>query len=148
MQFTLDQNPKNYGIHAYAQGEITITIPRTLDEDSPLEIPDNITRLHIPVRRENLTRSLVLMPDRLIRDWPPQNFSELSAEHFATLSELDIEIMLFGSGATTRWPALPLLAPLIDQGIGVEVMDTGAACRTYNILMSDQRKFAAAFLMI
>ncbi len=148
MQFTIDRNLQNYGIHAYTRGEITITVPQVLDENTVAESADNISRLQVPVRRETLARSLVLMPQRLIRDWPPQSFAELNCEHFALLSELDIEIVLFGSGTTIRWPTLPLLAPLIDKGIGIEVMDTGAACRTYNILMSDQRKFAAALLMI
>jgi len=148
MQFTIDRNLQNYGIHAYTHGEITITIPQVLDEDAVAEPADNIRRLQIPVRRETLTRSVVLMPSQIIRDWPPQSFAELDREHFALLSELDIEIVLFGSGGTIRWPSLALLAPLIDKGIGLEVMDTGAACRTYNILMSDQRKFAAALLMV
>ncbi len=149
MQITLDRNTRYYGIHSYAKGEITITIPRALEEARPAtQGGDNVERLLPPLRRETLHRSLILMPERLIQDWPPQSFTELNKAHFDVLAEQDVELILFGSGATLRWPHHDLLSSLMQRGIGIEVMDTGAACRTYNILMSDQRRFAAALLMI
>lgn len=148
MQITLDRNTRYYGIHSYARGEITITIPRSLENDSLPQAGDNVERLLPPLRRETLRRSLILMPERLIQDWPPQSFSELNKAHFDILAEQDVELILFGSGARLRWPSHDLLSSLAERGIGIEVMDTGAACRTYNILMSDQRRVAAALLMI
>ncbi len=148
MQFTLERNADSYGIHSYGQGEITITIPRALDQDRPPPQGDNVERLQPSVRRETLRRSMILMPQRLIQDWPPQSFEQLNRSHFEVLAEQDVELILFGSGAQLRWPAPDLLTTLMERGIGVEVMDTGAACRTYNILMSDRRRFAAALLMI
>ena len=147
MHFTLERDPTCYGIHAYDRGEITITIPRTLDAQHPQAHADKVTPLQPPVRRETRHRSLVLMPQRLF-DWPPQRFEDLTRAHFDILAEQDVELILFGSGARLRWPAHDLLVSLVERGIGIEVMDTGAACRTYNILMSDRRRFAAAFLMI
>ena len=148
MQITLDRNTRYYGIHSYGKGEITITIPRVLEEATPLQEGGNVERLLPPLRRETLRRSLILMPERLIEDWPPQSFAELNKAHFDVLAEQDVELILFGSGARLCWPPHDLLASLVERGIGIEVMDTGAACRTYNILMSDQRRFAAALLMI
>ena len=148
MQFTLERNADSYGIHAYGRGEITITIPRALDHDCPPPAADNVERLQPTIRRETLRRSMILMPQHLIQDWPPQRFEELDKSHFDILAEQDVELVLFGSGARLRWPAHEMFSALTARGIGVEVMDTGAACRTYNILMSDRRRFAAALLMI
>lgn len=148
MEFHREQDIHHYGIHSYARGEITVTIPRALEPDLQPVTGENVEQLHLPIRRETLRRSLVIMPGTLIRDWEPQTFDSLARDHFTTLAELDIELILFGSGAALRWPGADLLAPLADKGIGIEVMDTGAACRTYNILQADQRRFAAALLMI
>ncbi|HFD92562.1 MAG TPA: hypothetical protein ENJ22_04675 [Gammaproteobacteria bacterium] len=147
MQFTLDRNSDSYGIHAYAAGEITITIPRSLDQARPRE-DEKVAPLQPPVRRETLHHSLILMPQRLIQDWPPRSFEDLGKAHFDILAELDVEMIVLGTGARLRWPAHDMLSALRDKGMGIEVMDTGAACRTYNILMADRRRFAAALLMI
>jgi len=174
MLFNLEQNIQSYGIHSYSRGEITITVPSALDGElttcappgrvytlgqgtgapegtltpEGIENADNIEQLHLPIRRETLYQSLILMPAQLIRNWAPQSFEDLSKDHFEILADYDLELILFGSGSTLRWPDPVLLSPIIDKGLGLEVMDTGAACRTYNILMTDQRRFAAALLMI
>ncbi len=148
MQFHREQDIQHYGIYAYGKGEITVTIPRALEPDPPPIHEENVEQLHVPIRRETLRRSLIIMPDELIRDWEPQSFEMLRQTHFAMLADLDLELILFGSGNTLRWPDNALLTPLIEKGVGLEVMDTGAACRTYNILQADQRRFAAALLMI
>jgi uncharacterized protein len=92
--------------------------------------------------------SLVVLPDRLIPDWPPQRFEALAPEHFRALAGLGCEVVLVGTGRRQRFPRAELLAPLAAAGIGWEIMDTGAACRTYNILMGEGRQVAAALLMI
>ena len=66
--------------------------------------------------------------------------------HFARLAELRPELVLFGSGARLRFPAPALLKPLIDARIGIETMDTAAACRTYNVLLAEGRSVVAALL--
>ena len=123
MKLSLDGGSATYKILAYAPGQVV-------------------------VNEETFTRSLVVMPEHLIRDWPPQEFAAIAAPHFSQLAELRPEILLLGTGARLRFPAPALLAPLYDAGVGVEVMDTGAACRTYNILMAEGRAVAAALLMI
>ena len=69
-------------------------------------------------------------------------------QHFVSIVDLRPEIVLFGSGAKLRFPDITLLQPLVDAGIGLEVMDTGAACRTFNVLLSEGRSVAGAMLMI
>ena len=157
MKINHEKNIQNYGIHSYSRGKITITVPNALDDGvftcgpegtEGIANADNIEQLHFPVRKETLYQSLILMPDQLIKDWAPQSFEDLSRDHFEILASYDLELILFGSGSTLRWPDPALFSPVIDKGLGLEVMDTGAACRTYNILMADQRRFAAALLMI
>lgn len=102
----------------------------------------------INVSDELFTRSFIVAPDRLIPDWPPQRFEELTAEHLEAALALEPEILIVGTGATQRFLAGELLAKVSAKGIGVEMMDTAAACRTYNILLSEDRKVVAALLMI
>jgi uncharacterized protein len=88
------------------------------------------------------------MPQRLVRDWPPQRIEQATLADFRAIAALEPEIVLLGSGRGLRFPPAALLAPLYERGIGVEVMDTGAACRTYNILVTEGRIAAAALIMI
>jgi uncharacterized protein len=95
-----------------------------------------------------LTRSFVLAADALIEDWPPQRFEELNFSHLEAALALKPEILLIGTGAIQRFLAGEILAELNRYGMGVEVMDTAAACRTYNVLLSEDRRVVAALLMI
>jgi uncharacterized protein len=102
---------------------------------------------YVMVNHERHTRSLVVLPDRLLTDWAASTFDALEAGHFAPLAELALEIVLLGTGAQLRFPAPEILRPLIDAGVGVEVMDVQAACRTFNILVAEDRKVGAALLI-
>lgn len=93
-------------------------------------------------------QSLIVLADRIIADWPPQAWSELRAEHINQIVALRPEIVLIGTGESRRQPPPAVLAPLLAGGLGWEVMDTGAACRTYNILLGEGRRVAAGLLMI
>jgi uncharacterized protein len=92
--------------------------------------------------------SLLLTPEQIVADWPPQSFAELAAGHFDPVVALKPEVVVLGTGARLQFPSPAILAPLSRAGVGVEVMDTAAACRTYNILASDGRNVVAALLMI
>jgi uncharacterized protein len=89
--------------------------------------------------------SLVVMPERM-EAWPVAGFDALAEEHFAFLAGLGPEVVLLGTGSRLRFPHPRLAAPLARARIGYEVMDLQAACRTYNILMAEQRNVAAALL--
>jgi len=102
----------------------------------------------IIVNQDSYTRSLIVLPGQVIADWPPQAFEELAVAHLTALVPLRPELVILGTGQRQRFPRAELLAPLAEAGIGWEVMDTGAACRTYNILMGEGRNVAAALLMI
>jgi len=93
------------------------------------------------------TGSILVLPDGPVIPWPVSSFGQLSAEHFAMLSDAAPEVVVFGSGEKLRFPHPRLTAALTAQRIGVETMDFKAACRTYNILMAEGRKVAAALLI-
>ena len=99
------------------------------------------------VNGARLTASCVVSPQQLIRDWPPQCLAELAPEHIVQLAALEPELVLLGVGARLRFPPPELLRPLLERSIGVEVMDTAAACRTYNLLKGDGRRVVAALMM-
>ena len=102
---------------------------------------------YVEVNRKRHFASLVVSGERVVTDWPAASLEALSADHLAAIAELKPEIVLLGTGSTFRFPEPQLLAPLQKAGIGVEVMDTPAACRTYNILLGEGRDVVAALIV-
>jgi uncharacterized protein len=102
---------------------------------------------HVMINARRYDRSLIVLPDRLLTDWPAADFESLTADHFLPLLDLGREVVLLGTGNLLRFPRPEILRPLLEARVGVEVMDVRAACRTYNILMSEDRKVAAALLL-
>ena len=100
---------------------------------------------YVMVNGERRSSSVVVLPDR-IEPWPAKTFDQLSVEDFAFLRTLNAEIVLLGTGPRQRFPHPRLTDALARAGIGLEVMDLQAACRTYNILVAEERKVAAALL--
>lgn len=101
---------------------------------------------YVMVNRLRYARSLVVLRERIVTDWQPAGFDQLTAGDFAQLAALEPEIVLLGTGSRLRFPRPELTRALIDARIGIEVMDVQAACRTYNILAAEERKVAAALL--
>jgi|SRR6185295_8387272 len=89
--------------------------------------------------------SVVVLPERVLA-WEGHSFAALKSDDFGFLATLQAEIVLLGTGARQRFPHPRLSAPLAQARIGLEVMDLQAACRTYNILVAEERKVAAALL--
>jgi uncharacterized protein len=102
---------------------------------------------YVEVNGKRYASSLVVSGERLIVDWPATSVDVLTADHLAAILELKPEIVIIGSGSTFRFPEPARLAPLHQARIGVEVMDTAAACRTYNILLGEGRNVVAALII-
>jgi len=100
----------------------------------------------IEVNGHKYTGSLVISSERGCSTWSVGQFEALNAEYFHELMQFKPELIVFGSGHTLRFPKPIWLAGLMQRGIGVETMDTPAACRTYNILASEGRRVLAALL--
>ena len=102
----------------------------------------------VRVNEQEFRRSLIVTPERLVSDWPPQTFGDLVEAHFEVIVSLEPEVVLLGTGSRQRFPRPPLIRSLLARGVGVEIMDTAAACRTYNIIMLEGRRVAAALLLL
>ena len=100
---------------------------------------------YVMVNGERRASSVVVLADR-IEDWSVAGFDALTTEDFQFLKALEVEIVLLGTGPRQRFPHARLTAALAQAGIGLEVMDVHAACRTFNILVAEERKVAAALL--
>ena len=98
------------------------------------------------VNNQTYTHSLVVPWQGDVTAWPVPDFDHLEAAHFELLAGLKPQLVIFGSGARLRFPPPRLLAGLMKARIGVETMDTAAACRTYNVLMAEGRAVVAALL--
>ena len=94
------------------------------------------------------TVDLIVTPEHVVSPWDTQSVADLTAAHFESVRDYAPEIVLLGTGRRQAFPPARLMADLSRGGIGLEVMDTAAACRTFNVLMSEDRRVAAALMMI
>ena len=78
----------------------------------------------VTINDHHIRQSVIVIPDRLITDWPPQHFDELASSHFQALVELNLEIVLLGTGKHQQFPSPRLTHPLLSRGVGLEIMDT------------------------
>jgi len=122
MQITEDINSSKYQIKAYTRGEIT-------------------------VNNGKYRKSLIITPTTLWTEWPPATISDLAAVHLEPLIQLNPDIILLGTGNYFVMPPHSLLAPIYQAGLTIDPMDTGAACRTFVALSSENRNVAAALLI-
>lgn len=101
----------------------------------------------IQINDSIFTHSLIVSPNHLIDNWPPQSTNELTPESFTIITTLKPTILLIGTGSKLVFISVALYGELINQGIGVEIMDTSAACRTFNALSAENRNVVAALLL-
>ncbi len=92
-------------------------------------------------------RSSVIVTADQVLPWDVDDPQALTQAVFTSLARLPVEILLLGTGPSLSFPHPQLTQPVRDAAIGLEVMDTAAACRTYNILLSEDRRVAAALLI-
>ena len=93
------------------------------------------------------TSSIILSPYKLITDWKPKSLEDLKPEYFQIVLSLKPEVVILGTGKKLIFPDKKKLASLLQKRIGIESMDTGAACRTYTALISEGRKIVAALII-
>jgi uncharacterized protein len=122
MKFSEDKFDQGYHITAYERGVIMVS-------GSPK------------------TSSFIISLEQLIEEWAPSHIDQLRTQHIEQLLELEPELVLIGTGESLKFPAMEHYASLIQRNIGVEIMDSAAACRTYNILLSEGRKVVAGIIL-
>lgn len=130
MKISLEQSAGIYTLHSYHDNTIVVLPPNAAPNDDE-------ALLHI-------TGSCLLSANGINDQWPPQCLADMTSEHLEPVSQLSPEVLLLGSGNTMQFPSSEQLAALVRLGIGYEVMDTAAACRTYNVLVAEGRKVVAA----
>jgi uncharacterized protein len=122
MKFSLADPNDGYTIHAYSNTELVVGELR-------------------------FTSSIIILPDRIISDWPIRAMEQLQTSDFEALLELKPDLVLLGTGERQLFPSQDGYRCLTGAGIGLEIMNTPAACRTYNILVGEGRRVAAALIL-
>jgi uncharacterized protein len=122
MKFSLDQSNETLVIRGYGPGEVMVG-PHTYRQ------------------------SLLVTPTGVVPDWAPQAVAQITAEHLSGILGYAPELLVLGTGERQTFPEPSLFAELMAAGVGFEVMDTAAACRTYNILLGEGRRVVAALLL-
>ncbi|MBU3597606.1 Mth938-like domain-containing protein [Polynucleobacter bastaniensis] len=102
---------------------------------------------YVEINKAPYTHAVLLSSDGAISNWPVQTFDDLEDGHFVKIVDLKPELVLIGTGQRQRFPKLELLKTLIQAKVGYEIMDSQAACRTYNILVSEGRKVVLALVL-
>lgn len=101
----------------------------------------------VQINDDIFSHSVIVAPDRLIADWPPQTLAELKEQDLQLILEFEPEVVILGTGSAQQFPARAILQHILKAGIGIEVMESGAACRTYNVLMAEDRRVVAALFL-
>jgi uncharacterized protein len=122
MKFSEDNPGEGFVITAYGSGSVSIA-------------------------GKDYVSSLIVNADHLIDNWSATNIDSLCEEHIAAIIELEPELVLLGTGQRLVFPPVQVYASLIQRNIGIEIMNTPAACRTYNVLMSERRKVTAGLII-
>ncbi|MFV8833751.1 Mth938-like domain-containing protein [Aquisalimonas sp.] len=102
----------------------------------------------ITVNETEVTSTLLLTPEQLHDGWGPADVGELGNDHMDAITAMAPELLLIGTGRRQQFPDRRLMARTIQAGLGIEVMTTEAACRTYNVLAAEGRQVAAVLFMI
>lgn len=102
---------------------------------------------YVSVNHQHFEQAIVVTPEQVFLDWPAQRFETLAEADFSYFLALHPDVLLLGTGRQHRFAHPKLYRVLTDAGVGVEFMDTPAACRTYNILVAEDRKVVAAILL-
>ena len=101
----------------------------------------------ITVNGKRFTRSLIVSAGQIQENWPVSTIQQLQAHHIESFIQHKPELIILGTGSKQRFPAVELYAALSRQNIGIEFMDSGAACRTYNILTGEGRNVVAGIII-
>lgn len=111
----------------------------------------NVVRAYSPSELhigEHIVRArCIVTAGVLITDWEPQTFAALELQHLERILALQPEVVLLGTGPAQRFPSAAVARVFAEHGVGLEVMDLGGACRTFNILVQEDRHVAAALFL-
>ena len=101
----------------------------------------------IAINGKKFNESLIISATQLEENWLLEDIGSLQTNHIEQILSLKPELIIIGTGDRLVFPAIETYSAIIQHGIGVDFMDTGAACRTYNILMSESRDVVAGLIL-
>jgi uncharacterized protein len=119
----------------------------TLENNANVNVIRSYSAEELRIGEHSIRSSCVVMADALIAHWPPATLDDLQVGHLEPIFELRPELVLLGTGAQQRFAPAKVRSAFAARGIGVESMDLGAACRTFNILVQEDRRVAAALFL-
>lgn len=120
-----------------------------LSQENPdfLYVLRGVSEAGVLVNQETLSRSFLLAPNQIVEDWRPGSAADLQPADMDAVLALEPALVLLGTGPRQHFPAAAVMAALLTRGIGIEVMDSAAAARTFNVLATEGRRVVAAFLL-
>ena len=117
------------------------------DLNSGSQVIDRYDDKSITINEKMFTQSLIVSNFQIIENWPVNEINDLSNQSLQAIIELQPEVIIIGTGKQILFPRPENYSSVINMGIGIEFMNTGAACRTYNVLLSEDRKVAAGIII-
>ena len=118
----------------------------TLDANTSVTLIRSYTNGELRIGEQVFHRSCILTPDRVIPDWRPTKVEDLQEEDLQVLFEQKPEVVLLGTGNRLEFPPVKIRGAFARAGVALETMDFGAACRTFNVLVQEERRVCAALL--
>jgi uncharacterized protein len=118
----------------------------TLDANKGVNLIRSYSSGELRVGEQVFHRSCILTPDTILSDWRPTKVEEITEADLQALFAMKPELVLLGTGDRQRFPSVQIRGAFVRAGIGLETMDLGAACRTFNVLVQEERRVCAALL--
>ena len=128
-------------------GAIVPLMKLTLEPLARIHLIRGYSDSEILIGEQSVRSSCIVSARELITEWEPANFGEFAPEHLEKILALDPELILLGTGPVQRFVSASLRAALAARRVGLETMQLGAACRTYNVLVQEERRVAAALFL-
>ena len=119
----------------------------TLEPPSQANLIRSYSATELRIAGQCIARSCIVTAERLITEWEPGTFDALTTAHLETIFALAPEVVLIGTGPTQRFASAAVRGAFAQRRIGLEVMQLGAACRTFNVLVQEERRVAAALFL-
>jgi uncharacterized protein len=128
-------------------GVIVSKVKFTLEPPAGANLVRSYSDTELRIGEQRVQRSCLVTAARLITDWPPASFDELAPVHLDAIFALGPELVLLGTGPVQRFASAAVRDEFARRGIGLEVMQLGAACRTFNVLVQEERRVLAALFV-
>jgi uncharacterized protein len=119
----------------------------SLDAAKTANLITALTENSVTIGQRRYENGLIITPESIFEGWQPATTNRLTLQDFTCLEGVELEVILLGTGTVQVFPPPMLAAEFAQRGIGLEVMNTAAACRTFNILLSEDRRVAAALML-